>query len=210
MSKNEPKNEFQQAAEDALKKVGQDALAQVQDMVLNKEQKKGVVNAFNGVVSDVEKLANGSVEQMEDKLKDNLAKNVDKIGLPTEAKKQVLDVGEKVINGAAEIAKDAIAQGAEEAKGFGKDCIKQACGAIKSMFSNIGSYISGEKTKDQALEGIKGAWMEAGKAMLQSAGKAVGSFVERMGGKKDQDKDKTHAEKVTEAKEKPVAVDKSR
>jgi hypothetical protein len=210
MSKNEPRNEFQKAAEDALKKVGQDALAQVEDMVLNKEQKKGVVKAFNEVVGDVEKLAGGTVEHMEGKLKANLKHNVDKIGLGVEAKKQVMGAGEKVINGVADIAKEAIAQGADEARSFGKDCIKQACGAIKLTFSHIGSFISGEKTKDQALNGIKGAWMEAGKGMLQSAGKAFGSFVERMGGKKEHDKDKTHAEKVTENRDKPAAVDKVR
>lgn len=212
MSKDtlQQKNEFQQAAEDSLKKIGQQALAQVEDMVLNEKQANDVVNAFNETVTGVEKLANKSVEDVSKKLNENLKYNIDKIGLDTGTKKQVLDIGEKVINGVSNIARDAIAQGASEAKTFAQDCVKQACGAIKSMFSNIGSFISGEKTKDQALEGIKGAWMEAGKEMLKSAGKTISSYVERIGGRKDQDKDKSHVEKVTEGRDNPVAVDKAR
>ena len=91
------------------------------------------------------------------------------------------------------LVSDAVGQASKSVKEVSGAILDQGLKALKSTFDNLGSWLKGEKTSKQAMAGIKGAWKEAGQEVSKSFSEAKKSFVEKVGGKKADPKEKTEA-----------------
>lgn len=181
---------------------------ELQVLELSDKHKQETAKAFEEAVGNLEQVASNTVQGVGNNIKDSLESKLNKIdGLPDDAKKALLNGANKMVDQVTAIAEDTIKEAATESKKIFNDCMKQLMGAVKSIFSNIGAVIKGEKSQDQAIADIKSAWQEAGKEVLQSAQKSgekvKTSFAERVGGKKSQDQGKSHGDKILEERNNP-------
>ena len=195
---------MQDIASQALENAGKEFLGNIEKMGLNIGQKVNISQAFDHVINNAQELASDGVDVVIDFIKDSINKEIEKIDiLPEGLKSKISQEGGKIIDKIGNISKEAITQAASAGKEVLGAVFKQTFETIKSVFSNIGAALRGDKTKSEAIKGIKSSWKEAGEKIMETAAKAKKSFVEKVGGRKNQDKTQSHAERVTKSQESP-------
>lgn len=188
--------------------VTKSALNEFENMLLNPEQARGVQQALDGVVDQVEEKGAKMIDAAQQMLNDGIRERIEQIGIiPKDMQEQIIESGTNVVNQVTDIAKNALKEAGKEVKEIAADAVKQVFGAVKSVFSNIGAVVTAEKTTDQALSDVKQQFQEAGKSIGKTAKGFVMSFVEKLGfsGEKAQSDAKvSHAQKLQKQNEQQV------
>ncbi len=194
------------AASKEMAKIGQNLIGGFEGLGLNQTQKKAVAGQIEESVDGVDLLVGDKAKQVFGLIKDGIDKNLDKIDiLPKELRKQISNMCKGSVDQLDNLVSDAIGQGSKSVKEVSGAVLGQGLKALKSTFDIIGAWLKGEKTTEQAMTGIKGAWKEAGQAVSKSFNEAKKSFVEKVGGKKADPKEKTHTDRVVEQTEVPTS-----
>ncbi len=192
-----------------MAKMGQNLIDGLEGLGLNQAQQKAVAVQIGEVVDGVELLVGSKAKQAFGLIKDKIDKKLDEIGIiPKELRKQIGNVCKSSVDKLDKLVSDAIGQASKSSKEVSGAILDQGLKALKSTFEIIGAWLKGEKTTEQAVTGIKGAWKEAGQVVSKSFNEAKKSFVEKMGGKKVEPKEKTHTDRVAEKTE--ASISKSR
>ena len=192
-----------------MAKMGQNLIDGLEGLGLNQAQQKAVAVQIGEAVDGVELLVGSKAKQAFGLIKDKIDKKLDEIGIiPKELRKQIGNVCKSSVDKLDKLVSDAIGQASKSSKEVSGAILDQGLKALKSTFEIIGAWLKGEKTTEQAVTGIKGAWKEAGQVVSKSFNEAKKSFVEKMGGKKVELKEKTHTDRVAEKTE--ASISKSR
>jgi hypothetical protein len=192
-----------------MAKMGQNLIDGLEGLGLNQAQQKAVAVQIGEAVDGVELLVGSKAKQAFGLIKDKIDKKLDEIGIiPKELRKQIGNVCKSSVDKLDKLVSDAIGQASKSSKEVSGAILDQGLKALKSTFEIIGAWLKGEKTTEQAVTGIKGAWKEAGQVVSKSFNEAKKSFVEKMGGKKVEPKEKTHTDRVAEKTE--ASISKSR
>jgi phage terminase Nu1 subunit (DNA packaging protein) len=187
------------AASKEMSKIGQNLIGDLERLELTPTQKRAVAGQIEAAVDGVEKLVGGKAKEVFTLIKDEIDKKLDKIEIiPKELRKQIGNMCKGSVDQLSKLVNDAIGQASKSAKEVSGAILDQGLKALKSTFDIIGAWLKGEKTTAQAMTGIKGAWKETGKEVSKSFSEAKKSFVDKMGGKKMNSKEKTHADRVVE------------
>lgn len=202
-----------QASTQIMEQAGQTIIDQIEALIPTEEQRKNIANAFESTVEQTEKQGATDISGLSDAAKNALDEQLKKIHIiPEEMRNNISKAGNGLIDQINDLAMEAMGNAKSAAMEVGSDIMKQALIALKSTFTELSALVKGEKTPEQALDGIKNAWKEAGKEVMQSAGKAKQSFAEKFSNNKDKDEvikketpAKSHAEKVLASKEEPTA-----
>jgi hypothetical protein len=202
-----------QASTQIMEQAGQTIINQIEATSPTAEQGEEIANAFENAVTQTEKQNPTDITGLSKAAKHALDEQLKKINIIPEAMRtNILKAGEGLIDQINNLAIDAMGHAKSAAIEVGSDIMKQALIALKSTFVELSALLKGEKTLEQALNGIKNAWKGAGKEVLQSAGKAKQSFAEKFSNNKDKDDvikqatpTKSHTEKVMANKEEPTA-----
>ena len=210
MSKNDISN-----MQNVIANTVDQVLTQIEGQALNPEYQQQAAKAFEEAVSNVEQVAAGTVQETANNIKDQIGTKLNEIdGLPDNAKKILQNGANKIVDEVSVIANDTIKEAGAEGRKIFADCIKQMVGAVKIIFDNIGAVINKGKSQEKAIDDVKSAWVAAGKEVLESARqsgeKLKTSFVDRVGGKKSQDPDKSHGDKILDERNQPKSQDKNR
>ena len=192
-----------------MAKMGQNLIDGLEGLGLNQAQQKAVAVQIGEAVDGVELLVGSKAKQAFGLIKDKIDKKLDEIGIiPKELRKQIGNVCKSSVDKLDKLVSDAIGQASKSSKEVSGAILDQGLKALKSTFEIIGAWLKGEKTTEQAVTGIKGAWKEAGQVVSKSFNEAKKSFVDKVGGKKAEPKEKTHIDRVAEKTE--VLISKSR
>lgn len=192
-----------------MAKVGQNLIDGLEGLGLNQAQQKAVAVQIGEAVDGVELLVGSKAKQAFGLIKDKIDKKLDEIGIiPKELRKQIGNVCKSSVDKLDKLVSDAIGQASKSSKEVSGAILDQGLKALKSTFEIIGAWLKGEKTTEQAVTGIKGAWKEAGQVVSKSFNEAKKSFVDKVGGKKAEPKEKTHIDRVAEKTE--ASISKSR
>jgi hypothetical protein len=192
-----------------MAQMGQNLIDGLEGLGLNQAQQKAVAVQIGEAVDGVELLVGSKAKQAFGLIKDKIDKKLDEIGIiPKELRKQIGNVCKSSVDKLDKLVSDAIGQASKSSKEVSGAILDQGLKALKSTFEIIGAWLKGEKTTEQAVTGIKGAWKEAGQAVSKSFNEAKKSFVEKVGGKKAETKEKTHTDRVAEKTE--ASISKSR
>ncbi len=195
---------MQKMAQSQMQSVGSGLLDKMEKMALNPEQKKAVGDAFDKSLKDMQGKATGKVGDLSESLQEALEEQLKKINiLPEDMRKKIAAAGKDGIEKISKLATEAIGHAGDAAMEVAGAVMEQFVEAVKTTFSNVRDVLKGDKTKEQAMEGIKNAWKDAGQKVMESAKTAKKSFVEKMGGSKGADK-KSHVEKVAAQKSNPA------
>jgi len=192
-----------------MAKMGQNLIDGLEGFGLNQAQQKAVAVQIGEAVDGVELLVGSKAKQAFGLIKDKIDKKLDEIGIiPKELRKQIGNVCKSSVDKLDKLVSDAIGQASKSSKEVSGAILDQGLKALKSTFEIIGAWLKGEKTTEQAVTGIKGAWKEAGQVVSKSFNEAKKSFVDKVGGKKAEPKEKTHTDRVAEKTE--ASIPKSR
>ena len=192
-----------------MAKMGQNLIDSIEGLGLNQAQQKAVAVQIGEAVDGVELLVGSKAKQAFGLIKDKIDKKLDEIGIiPKELRKQIGNVCKSSVDKLDKLVSDAIGQASKSSKEVSGAILDQGLKALKSTFEIIGAWLKGEKTTEQAVTGIKGAWKEAGQVVSKSFNEAKKSFVDKVGGKKAEPKEKTHTDRVAEKPE--ASISKSR
>jgi len=193
-------NSMQEMSQAQMQSVGSNLLSQMEEMALNPEQRQAVGDAFDKSIKDMQGQATGKVGDLSDSLQEALEDQLKKIDiLPEDMRKQIAEAGKDGIDKISALATEAIGHAGDAAMEVAGAVMEQFVEAVKATFSNVRDVLQGDKTKEQAMEGIKNAWKDAGGKVMESAKTSKQSFVDKVGGPKGADK-KSHVEKVAAQK----------
>lgn len=193
---------MQDVAHQALQSAGNEFLDNIQRMGLDIGQQAEVGDAFDNAIGKAQEMASDGVDVITGFIKDNISKELNKIGiLPESLKNQIGEAGNEIVDTIGNVSKEAIKHAASAGKEILGAVFKQTWEAVQSVFSNIGAMLKGNKTKEEAIEGIANSWKEAGEKIMETTLKAKKSFVEKIGGSKSQDKSLSHAERAIKSQE---------
>ena len=168
-----------------MAKMGQNLIDGLEGFGLNQAQQKAVAVQIGEAVDGVELLVGSKAKQAFGLIKDKIDKKLDEIGIiPKELRKQIGNVCKSSVDKLDKLVSDAIGQASKSSKEVSGAILDQGLKALKSTFEIIGAWLKGEKTTEQAVTGIKGAWKEAGQVVSKSFNEAKKSFVDKVGGKK--------------------------
>ncbi len=184
-----------------MTKIGKNLIGGLEALGLNQAQKKAVATQIEEAVDGIEKLVGGKAKEVFGLVKGGIDKKLDEIDIiPKELRKQISNMCKGAVDQFGKLVNDAIGQASKSVKEVSGAVLDQGLKALKSTFDIIGAWLKGEKTKEQAMTGIKSAWKEAGQEVSKSFNNAKKSFVEKVGGKKADPKEKGHTERVVETK----------
>lgn len=194
------------AASKEVARIGQNFISGFEGLGLNDTQKKAVAVQIELAVDGVELLVGSKAKQVFGLIKDEIDKNLDKIDIiPKELRTQIGNMCKSSVDKFDKLVSEAIGQVSKSAKEVSEAVIDQGVKALKSTFDNIGAWLKGEKTAEQAMTEIKAAWKEAGQEASKSFNEAKKSFVEKVGGKNVDQKEKAHAVRVAEKSDSPTS-----
>ncbi len=199
-----------------MAKIGQNLIGGLEGFGLTPTQKRAVAVQIEEAVDGVEQLVGGKAKEVFALIKDGIDKKLDEIDIiPKELRKQIGNMCKSSVDQLGKLVNDAMAQASKSGKEVSGAILDQGLKALKSTFDIIGAWLKGEKTTEQAMTGIKGAWKEAGKEVSKSFSEAKKSFVDKIGGKKVNSKEKapvakekTHTDRV--AKKQDVTASRDR
>ncbi len=210
---NDIQESMSQASTQIMAQAGQTIIDQIEALSPTVEQREEIANAFESTAKQTETQAVSDISGLSEAAKKALEEQLKKIHIiPEEMRNNISQAGNGLIDQINDLAIEAIGHAKSAAMEVGADIMKQALIALKSTFTELSALVKGEKTQEQALDGIKNAWKEAGKEVLQSAGKAKQSFAEKFSNNQEKDEvikkepsSKSHTEKVMASKEAPEA-----
>lgn len=210
---NDIQESMSQASTQIMAQAGQTIIDQIEALSPTVEQREEIANAFESTAKQTETQAVSDISGLSEAAKKALEEQLKKIHIiPEEMRNNISQAGNGLIDQINDLAIEAIGHAKSAAMEVGADIMKQALIALKSTFTELSALVKGEKTQEQALDGIKNAWKEAGKEVLQSAGKAKQSFAEKFSNNqekaeviKKEPSSKSHTEKVMASKEAPEA-----
>lgn len=178
----------------------------LKDLNISKEVEKNISKGFSKIEEGIESLID-TVEYNSNKvfegIKTNLKDNIEALPIPKETQKMIIKTGEEIIDKVEKFTKNTIETtkvAVAQTKTFAKECIKQGCTVLKSIFANIGKVISGITTPDKAMKTVKDTCKKASEAIGKAANKFKASFVEKVGGKKEKDGKASHVETLKNEK----------
>lgn len=167
---------------------------------LGKQAKNIVANHIGDGAKAAHNAIDDAAKQMNKGLNEVLG------GIENEAAKKALaQVGQGAINMGQQLANNAVDELNVQGSKAIENLIGRMLATVKIVLDDVGSWITGEKNRQQAFEGIQNSWQEAGKNMetkQQTARVERTSKIEEIleqGGKKGQD-NKGFAAQVAEQK----------